>query len=95
MKDTNQVQKALESKAKKELARVVDEFFIELDLLNRTYRQPCFYYMKEHGGDEANKFNCMTANSVERTLNQMLQEAYLEAMVSKKTKELLTKLELL
>ena len=95
MKDTNQVQKALESKAKKELARVVDEFFIELDLLNRTYHQPCFYYMKEHGGDGANIFNCMTANSVEITLNQMLQTAYLEAMVSKKTQELLTKLELL
>ena len=95
MNDTNQVQKALESKAKKELAKVVDDFFIKLDALNRTYYQPCFYYMKEHGGNEANRFNCMSRNSVERTLNQMLQEAYLEAMVSKKTQELLTKLELL
>jgi len=95
MKDTNQVQKALESKAKKELNRVVDGFFVELSKLDSKYHQPCFYYMKEHGGDEANRFNCMSRNDVERTLNQMLQTAYLEAMVSKKTKELLTKLELL
>tara|TARA_R110002096_G_scaffold212338_3_gene399794 strand:- start:2400 stop:2687 length:288 start_codon:yes stop_codon:yes gene_type:complete len=95
MNDTNQVQKALESKAKKELAKVVDEFLVGLVKLDREYRQPCFYYMKEHGGDEANKFNCMSRNSVESTLNQMLQTAYLEAMVSKKTQELLTKLELL
>jgi len=95
MENTNQVQKALESKAKKELQNVVSEFIISLNALDSKYHQPCFYYMKEHGGDEANKFNCMSRNSVEGTLNQMLQTAYLESMVSKKTKELLTKLELL
>jgi hypothetical protein len=95
MKDINQVQKALEGKAKRELARVVDNFVISLNELNNKYHQPCFYYMVEHGGSDAQRFNCMGQHRVESVLNSMLQKAYLEAMVSKKTKELLAKLELL
>jgi hypothetical protein len=95
MNNTNQVQKALESKAKKELQRVVDQFLIELNRLDREFHQPSFYYMVEHGGDEAKEFNCMNRNKVETCLNTMLQTAYLQAMVHKKTQELLTKLELL
>jgi len=95
MNDTNQVQKALEGKAKKELERVVDAFIISLNELDRTYHQPCFYYMVEHGGSDAKQFNCMPRNRVESVLNSMLRKAYLEPMVSKKTQELLTKLELL
>ena len=95
MKDTNQVQKALEGKAKKELERVVDAFIISLNELDRTYHQPCFYYMVEHGGSDAKKFNCMSQHRVENVLNSMLRKAYLEPMVKKKTQELLNKLELL
>ena len=47
MKDTNQVQKALESKAKKELQGVVDGFLQQLNKLNSTYHQPHSYTMKE------------------------------------------------
>ena len=95
MNNTNQVQKALESKAKKELQRVVDEFVISLNALNKTYRSPNMYRMKESPSVDAKEFSYIRPGAVEFILKDMLVEAYLEPMVHKKTQELLTKLELL
>jgi hypothetical protein len=95
MKDTNQVQKALESKAKKELQKVVDEFVISLNRLDSTYRQPSFYKMTENRSEDANMFEYIRPGCVDTILHDMLVEAYLESMVNKKTAELLNKLELI
>ena len=95
MKDTNQVQEALESKAKKELQGVVDQFVILLNQLNNKYRSPNFYHMTENRSTNAKEFSCIRPGCVETILKDMLVEAYLEPMVHKKTQELLTKLELL
>lgn len=95
MNDTNQVQKALESKAKKELQRIVDEFVISLNKLDSTYRQPTSYHMRENRSTGAKVFDYIRPGCVDTILKDMLVEAYLEPMVSKKTQELLTKLELL
>ena len=95
MNNTNQVQKALESKAKKELQQVVDEFVISLNKLNNTYRSPNMYCMKESRSVDAKEFSYIRPGCVETILKDMLVEAYLEPMVHKKTQELLTKLELL
>jgi hypothetical protein len=95
MNNTNQVQKALESKAKKELQIVVDEFVISLNALNKTYRSPNMYRMKESPGEGGKEFSYIRPGAVEIILKDMLVEAYLEPMVHKKTQELLTKLELL
>ena len=95
MNNTNQVQKALETKAKKELQRVVDKFIISLDGLNSTYRQPNMYRMKESRSVDAKEFSYIRTGALEAILKDMLVEAYLEPMVHKKTQELLTKLELL
>jgi thioester reductase-like protein len=95
MKDINQVQKALESKAKKELQQVVDEFVISLNRLNDKYREPNTYCMKESRSVDAAQFSFIRPGAVETILKDMLVEAYLEPMVHKNTQELLTKLELL
>jgi len=95
MKDTNQVQKALESKAKKELQRVVDEFIISLNRLNSTYRQPSSYHMTENRSEDATVFEYVRPGCLENILHDMLVHAYLEPMVNKKTQELLNKLELI
>lgn len=95
MKDTNQVQKALESKAKKELQLHVDEFIISLNELNRKYRQPTSYRMTENRSENAKIFEYIRPGCVETILKDMLVHAYLEPMVSKKTQELLNKLELI
>ena len=95
MKDTNQVQKALESKAKKELQGVVDGFLQQLDKLNKTYRQPVSYSMKESRAEDAKEFWHIRPGCLDVILKDMLVEAYLEPMVNKKTQQLLIKLELL
>jgi thiamine biosynthesis lipoprotein ApbE len=95
MKDTNQVQKALESKAKKELQGVVDGFLQQLDKLNKTYSQPVSYSMKENRNADAKEFFHIRPGCLEVILKDMLVEAYLDPMVNKKTQELLNKLELL
>jgi len=95
MKDTNQVQKALESKAKKELQGVVDGFLQQLDILNKTYYQPVSYSMKENRAADAKEFFHIRPGCLDVILKDMLVEAYLEPMVNKKTQQLLNKLELL
>ena len=95
MKDTNQVQKALEGKAKRELQRVVDTFVISLNKLNHEYHQPCSYTMRENRSTDAKVFFYIRPGCLETILHEMLIEAYLKPMVSKKTQQLLAKLELL
>ena len=95
MKDTNQVQEALESKAKKELEVVVDKFVISLNKLNSTYRQPSSYRMREDRSEDAQVFQYVRPGCLENILHDMLVEAYLKPMVNKKTAELLNKLELI
>ena len=95
MKDTNQVQEALESKAKKELQKHVDEFIISLNALNKKYRQPCSYTMRENRDNDAKVFTYIRPGCLDVILKDMLVEAYLKPMVSKKTQQLLNKLELL
>jgi len=95
MKDINQVQEALESKAKKELQGVVDGFLQQLDILNKTYRQPCSYTMRENRDNDAKIFTYVRPGCLEVILHDMLKDAYLDAMVNKKTQELLNKLELI
>jgi len=95
MKDTNQVQEALESKAKKELGVVVDSFIINLNALNKKYRQPSSYRMREDRSEDAQVFQYVRPGCLENILHDMLVEAYLKPMVNKKTAELLNKLELI
>ena len=95
MKDTNQVQEALESKASKELQEIVDEFQRALTKLDSTYRQATSYTLKESRSKDALVFDYVRPTSLDHMLHEMLLEAYLKPMVHKKTQELLNKLELI
>ena len=95
MKNTNQVQEALESKAQKELQKVVDDFTEALTKLDSTYRSATSYVMKESRSTEAKVFTYVTPSNLDHMLHEMLVDAYLKPMVHKKTQELLNKLELI
>ncbi len=95
MKDTNQVQEALERKAKKELQKVVDSFTEALTKLDSTYLQARSYTLKESRGSESLVFDFVRPASLDYILHEMLVTAYLKPMVNKKTQELLNKLELI
>tara|TARA_R110000751_G_scaffold28441_1_gene74172 strand:- start:313 stop:600 length:288 start_codon:yes stop_codon:yes gene_type:complete len=95
MKNTNQVQDALESKARKELQEVVDEFQRALTNIDSTYRQATHYNLIEKRTTDAKEFTYVRPDRVGDMLHEMLVDAYLKPMVHKKTQELLNKLELL
>lgn len=95
MKDTNQVQEALENKAEKELQKVVDDFTEALAKLDSTYLTARSYVMKEGRSTEAKVFTYVTPSNLDHILHDMLVDAYLKPMVHKKTQELLNKLELI
>ena len=95
MKDTNQVQEALESKAKKELQEVVDNFTEALTKLDSTYLQARSYTLKESRSTDALVFDYVRPHCLDNMLHEMLVDAYLKPMVHKKTQELLNKLELI
>ena len=91
MKDLNQVQKALEAKAKNELTEVVNSFIQNIDLLQEKYEGGgSFFYLKY----ELNRIMC-DKNEFKRILINSLIEKHLEYIVKHKTKELLNKLELI
>jgi len=95
MKDTNQVQKALESKAKKELQEIVDSFTEALTKLDSTYLQARSYTLKECRSKDALVIDYVRRDCLDYMLHEMLVKAYLKPMVNKKTQELLNKLELI
>jgi len=96
MKDLNQVQKALEVKAKNELTEVVDSFIQNINSLQEKYDGECFFYLKElQDRDKECKTIMCDKNEFKHILINALIEKHLEYIVKHKTKELLNKLELI
>ena len=79
MKDTNQVQEALESKAKKELQKIVDSFTEALTKLDSTYLQARSYTLKESRSTDALVFDYVRPHCLDNILHEMLVDAYLRA----------------
>ena len=96
MKDLNQVQNALEAKAKNELTEVVNSFIQDLDSLQNKYNGSSFFYLEElQERDKECKTIMCDKNEFKHILINSLIEKHLEYIVKHKTKELLDKLELI
>ena len=91
MKDLNQVQEALQEKAKNEIRQIVENFIKEVDQMNDKYNGMQMFYL---GSDENKRIFC-DIDSFKKTITNALIERHLEYIVSYKTKELLNKLELI
>jgi neutral trehalase len=89
MKDLNQVQNALEEKAKNEVKQIVENFIKEVDKMNDKYNGLRMFHL---GSDK--KIFC-DIDDLEKILNNALMERHGEYIVKYKTKELLNKLELI
>lgn len=96
MTDLNQVQNALEAKAKNELTEVVNSFIQDLDSLQNKYNGSSFFYLTElsERDKECKRIMC-DKKEFKRILINALIGKHLEYMVKHKTKELLDKLELI
>ena len=93
MKDTNAIVEALKSKSKKELEQVVNVFMNELEIKIRgEYNSTNYYEFIPPDGNK--KFSVMGTEQDKNVLLRMLINAHLDSMLEVKSKELISKLEL-
>ncbi len=97
MKDTNEIQKQLEKKAKDELHGIVEEFVDKITKYEHTnYTKAKFPTHSDMSGEATISFGSTKPTvMMKRVLIRMVDAAYLDRLVAKKTDELLTKLDLL
>jgi hypothetical protein len=91
MKDLNQVQTALEEKAKNEIRQIVENFIKEVNQMNDKYNGMRLFYL---GSNKDKRILC-DIHDLEKILINSLIEKHSEQIVEYKTKELLNKLELI
>jgi neutral trehalase len=89
MKDLNQVQNALEEKAKNEVRQIVENFIKEVDQMNDKYNGMRLFYLG------SNKEIFCDIDDFQKIITNALIERHNEYIVKYKTRELLNKLELI
>ena len=95
MKDTNAIEKAIKDKCKKELDQVVNIFMSELETKIRGEYGSTNYYDFWPPNSSKYSFSAMGTEQVKGVLTKMLYQAHLESMVAVKSKELISKLQLI
>ena len=98
MKDTNAIEKALKNKIDVEVTNIVKGFINELTNLYDTYGGTSWYKIvspSRAGYTKEQKITMITKDNVRSILEKMIKENHGEAMLAKKTKQLLAKLEIL
>ena len=93
MKDTNAIEKALKNKIDVEVKNIVRGFINELTKLYDTYGGTNWYKMEFVAQEK--EISCLSKESVRNILEKMIKENHGEAMLKKKTNQLLAKLEIL
>ena len=94
MESLNQIEKQLENRSVKELQEIVDTFITSLDKLSNKYPIGNFAF-EIADKNYSQGTTCLNPRDVRHHLLYMLKDAYLQSMVREKSKELLTKLDLI
>jgi hypothetical protein len=90
MKELNQLEKQLEQRSIQELEEIIMTFLNSLEKLRNKYGASSYYRINE----EYNT-TCLAPHEVKKHLLYMLKENHLECMIKYKSKELLSKIDLL
>ena len=93
MKDTNAIEKALKNKIDVEVENIVRGFINELTKLYDTYGGTSWYNIVDNTQEK--EITSLSKERVRTILQRMIKENHGEAMLNKKSKELLAKLEIL
>ena len=93
MKDTNAIEKALKNKIDFEVENIVRGFINELTKLYDTYGGTSWYNIVDNTQEK--EITSLSKERVRTILQRMIKENHGEAMLNKKSKELLAKLEIL
>ena len=96
MKDTNAIEKALKKKIELEIKEVVADIVTKIDAkFRKKYNAVSFYdFHKPGNADYSGNFH-VQAHELGKVLCNMLEKGHGEAMLSRKTRELLNKLEIM
>jgi len=96
MKDTNAIEEALKKKIELEIKEVVADIVITIDQkFRKKYNAVSFYDFHKPGVEDYSGNFHVQAHELSKVLCNMLEKGHGEAMLSRKTKELLNKLEIL
>ena len=95
MKDTNEIEKALQAKVNAEISIIVQDFVDDLDKIKKQYGGSMFYHVTESNASDARSFMVDGANKVANVLYRMILENHGEAMLKQKSQELINKLDLI
>ena len=98
MKDTNAIEKAINQKIKIEIEKIVDKFLHDIQIeLRDKYNAVSFYNIVKDGGETVGEKKILVHGmyQLKDILVTMLREGHGEVMLSRKSKELLDKLEIL
>ena len=93
MDSLNQIEKQLENRSIKELEEIVDTFLTSVERIKNKYGGSNYYSYVNKDHDKGT--SCIEPSVVKNHLLYMLKENHLQSMLRHKSKELLSKLELL
>ena len=95
MKDTNAIEKALQERVSAECREIVNDFISDLEKLREKYGGSMFYDFKENNASDARTFMVDGTHKVTNVLHRMILDNHGDAMLKHKSKELLSKLDLI
>ena len=93
MDSLNQIEKQLENKSVKELEEIVNTFITSVERIRNKYGGSPYYSYVDKKHDKGT--SCIEPSVVKSHLLYMLKENHLQSMLKYKSKELLSKLELM
>lgn len=96
MKNLNQIEERLKKSAEEELERVVQGFVNSLEFLQEKYGGGLWFDLSEEVvGHSHHSSSCMNLYRFKSAILKSVKMSYTKAMVAKKSKELIDKLELI
>ena len=96
MNSTNAIEEALKDKCIQEISKVVDVFMNELETKIRgEYNSASYYNFIAPGDNYKASFHVMGTEPLRDVLIKMIKKSHLESMVAVKSKELISKLQLI
>ena len=95
MKDTNAIEKALKERVSAECREIVNDFISDLEELSNKYGGTMFYDFKKDNSSDAREFMVQGTHGVKEVLHRMILDNHGSYMLKYKSKELLSKLELI
>lgn len=95
VKTTNQIEVALAAKVEQEITEIVESFMSDIQTkLTAKYGGSSFFDLEQRGKD-GGRITCLREGELKSILYDCLESNYASKMLAKKSKELISKLDLL